>query len=212
MMDIAFLFCFGFIATILEIHLDSFGVDHVYIALLFVLESSVYLTCCLTLGSLLKNIDQRTCMFCGTFSLTISYLMLGPYSGIFPKQVWVIVISLIFMGIGQSLTYSNFYIVFSIPYMLKSAHEDYGLKSDDILTDVISSFVVICTSTGSILGPLYSGFISSWLGIEASCNIAAIMTLTYAIIFAIVSGLVHDWFRKNKKSESLISNKIAPLI
>ena len=106
-MNVAFLFSFGFVVTILEIHLSTFGIDHVFIALLFVLQSGIYLTCCLSAGYIFKNIDERTCMFGGAVSLSIAYLMLGPYSAIFPKEIWVIVISLVFMGLGQSLTYGN---------------------------------------------------------------------------------------------------------
>ena len=84
---VAFLFSFGFVTTILEIHLTTFRIDHVYVSLLLALQSGIYLTCCLSAGYIFKNIDERTCMFGGAVSLSIAYLMLGPYSAIFPKEI-----------------------------------------------------------------------------------------------------------------------------
>ena len=207
MMNIAFLFSFGFLATILEIHLLTFEINHLFIALLFVLQSGVYFLTCLAASHVLKNIDERTCMTVGATCMSIGYLMLGPWRLLFPKEIWITVIALTIMGIGQGLTYSKIYLVFSVPYMLKSASNDYGFANDDILTDVISSFCVIGCSIGEILGPLYSGFVSDWLGIEASCTLISFITFGFTIIFAVVSEVIPTWFSKKKKSNSLIHSE-----
>lgn len=107
-MDVAFLFNFGFLATILQIHLTNFGLNQIFIALCFVLESITYISTSLSAGKILKNVDERTSMMFGTIFCGISYLMLGPCAYIFPKNVYVIVLSLPIFGLGQTLTYSDF--------------------------------------------------------------------------------------------------------
>ena len=88
--------------------------------------------------------------------------------------------------------------------MLKCACNNYGFVNDDILTDAISSFCVVACSIGEIIGPLYSGFVSDLLGIEASCNILSLMTFGFTIIFAIVTEVIPTWFSKTKKSNSIV--------
>ena len=83
--------------------------------------------------------------------------------------------------------------------MLKSACSDYNFPNDDILTDAISSFSVIFFSIGEIIGPLYAGSMSNWLGIETTCTIAALITFTFTLIFMIVSGVIPFWLSSHKR-------------
>ena len=103
----AFLFSFGFLATILEIHLATFDLDHVFIALCFVLQSAVYLLLSITSGDILKGIDEGYIMVAGAICLGIGYLMLGPCSYIFPNSLVVVILALPIMSMGQTFTYSN---------------------------------------------------------------------------------------------------------
>lgn len=111
-MNISFLFSFGFLATILEIHLISFDLTHISIALCFVLESTTYLALSLSAGTILKNIDERTIMMFGAVVLSLAYLMLGPCSYIFPKNLFIVILSLPVFSLGQTLSYSNFLVSF----------------------------------------------------------------------------------------------------
>ena len=47
--------------------------------------------------------------------------------------------------------------MFSVPFMIKSATISYGYANDDILNDVVSTFTVVATAVGEILGPLFAG-------------------------------------------------------
>ena len=204
-MNVAFLFSFGFVVTILEIHLISFKIDQIFIPLFFVLLCTANFITCLTADYALKGIDERNCMILGTTCLSLGYLLLGPYSLLFPKEIWIVVIALAIIGFGQATTYSKIYLVSSVPYMLKCACEVYGYENDDLLTDAISSFCVIGCSSGEILGPLFSGFVSHWLGIETSCNILSLTTFGFTLIFAIVTEIIPTWFNKIIKSSSVPS-------
>ena len=82
-MDIAFLFSFSFVTTILAIHLESYNVSDLYVALCFMFESLIYLISSLASGYIFKNTDERYLMTTGAIFLGFGYLMLGPCSYIF---------------------------------------------------------------------------------------------------------------------------------
>ena len=105
LVTIAFMFSFGFLATLLEIHLLSFGLTQLFIALCFVLQSVTYFTMCMTAGTLLKRFDARNIMVIGMCLLGTGSLMLGPCSFLFPNNIWVVVCSLPVFSVGQSLCY-----------------------------------------------------------------------------------------------------------
>lgn len=91
---------------------------------------------------------------------------------------------------------------------MKSACLDYGYNDDDILIDVISSFSVIGCGVGEILGSLYSGFLAEIIGIENCCTIIAIASLIFAMVFAIGTGVVSEWFEKKPiKNEIFINSE-----
>ena len=100
--------------------------------------------------------------------------------------------------------------MFSVPFMVKSATTSYGYANDDILNDLISTFVVIATAIGEILGPLFAGFISDWAGIENACTLAGLFYFTICITFVIGTGLLTNCFRKHKKSQLLNNTKVIP--
>ena len=107
LVTIAFMFSFGFLVTLLEIHLLSFKLNHIFIALCFALLSGTYFLISITAGSILKGIDERKLMTVGMCLLGIAYLLLGPCSYIFPNNLWVAIISLPIFSVGQSLCYRN---------------------------------------------------------------------------------------------------------
>lgn len=106
-MDVAFLFPFGLMATILEVHLYDYGFDSFEVAMVFVLESVLYLFFSMIAGGYLKNTNERLCMVIGILSLAIGYTMLAPWSAIFPNEVWIIILSIPFISFGQCFCYSN---------------------------------------------------------------------------------------------------------
>jgi len=107
MMDVTFLFTFGFLASILEIHLRTYGMSPLFVALCFVMQSTVYLILSLTGGYLFGRFDSRLIMIIGALFLAFAFLMLGPWKLIFPDSLVVIILALPVFSIGQSMTYSN---------------------------------------------------------------------------------------------------------
>jgi hypothetical protein len=106
-MDFLFIFSFGFLASSLQIHLESYDLDQIFISLCFSLESAFYLILCLTSAYIFKRFDERYIMIMGSMILGISYLLLGPWTVVFPDRLPFVLISLPLFGIGQCFTYSK---------------------------------------------------------------------------------------------------------
>jgi hypothetical protein len=106
-MSFLFVFSTGYLAANLQIHLDNYGIEQIFISLCFVLEASVYLTLCLTAGYIFKSFDERHIMLTGCFVFTLAYLFLGPWTLIFPDSLVLVILSLPLFGIGACFTYSK---------------------------------------------------------------------------------------------------------
>jgi hypothetical protein len=106
-MDFFCVFAISFLAGILEIHLSDKNVGDSIITLCFALQGGIYLICCLTIGSILTNPDERYVMIGSTITLCIAYLILIPWSLVFPDDTGIIIASIPLFGIGEALVYRN---------------------------------------------------------------------------------------------------------
>ncbi|OMJ91453.1 hypothetical protein SteCoe_6040 [Stentor coeruleus] len=200
LMGTTYLFSYGLLGTLLETHLRNLGLDSVYISLCFGLQSAFYLCTSIVAGIILKNANERVFLIIGLGLLTIGYSMLGPWSEIYPNKLWIVIFSLPIISIGQNFVCSKNYIVFNIPYMQKSIVIDYGYARDDIIDDHICSYAVTFNAFGEIIGPIYAGFVSDFLGIEVCCAIASGATGIYFLAYIVGSGILYD-FVKYKRRE-----------
>ncbi|OMJ70297.1 hypothetical protein SteCoe_31764 [Stentor coeruleus] len=193
LMGTTYLFSYGFLGTILETHLKNFSLNTVYISLCFGLQSAFFLCTSIVTGIFLKNVNERVFLIIGLGFLAIGYSMLGPWTAIFPNKLWIVIFSLPIISIGQ-----NFICIFNIPYMQKSIVIDYGYVRDDILDDYICSYLITFNSIGEVIGPIYAGFVSNFLGIEACCAIAFGATGFYFLAYVIGSGILWDLLKRRK--------------
>lgn len=76
---------------------------------------------------------------------------------------------------------------------------DYFYKDDDALTDAVSSLAIIASSIGELIGPTYSGITSDLIGIEGCCNLIAIASFFYAIIYFFGTNLFKDLIFPHKQ-------------
>jgi dipeptide/tripeptide permease len=76
--------------------------------------------------------------------------------------------------------------------MIKCAVEDYKLPKDDMLIDSLSSLFNMAFNMGEIIGPIFTGFATSWIGYNSACTVVGSFCFTYAIIYAFGSGLLGD--------------------
>ena len=88
--------------------------------------------------------------------------------------------------------------MFSVPYMVKTATLNYGYANDDILNDAISTISSVFNAIGEIIGPLFGGFVTDYAGSHTSFNVAALMTFTFAIVFAVGTDTFYSLFEKKQ--------------
>jgi dipeptide/tripeptide permease len=86
--------------------------------------------------------------------------------------------------------------------MIKCAVEDYKLTKDDMLIDSLSSLFNIAFNIGEIIGPVFAGFATSWIGYNSACTVVGLVCFFYAIIYGFGSGLVTD----KRKPYKIIQN------
>lgn len=197
-MNLALLFSFGFISPILEIHLLSFHVDQTYVALCFVLQTASYSFFALAGARLFQGLDERTTMGLGVCVIGVAYLMMAPWEMIFPRQLWIVLLSLPVMGLGEAMIYSKIYAVPSFPHMLRVAVEDYGYERDDVLIDGLSALSNIACNAGEVVGPLFSGIVAGKIGFGGSSAVVAFGCFGYAAVYLLGSGLLAKWTSRKK--------------
>ena len=135
-----------------------------------------------------------------------AYIMMAPWEVILPRQLWIVLLSLPIMGLGESMVFSKIYLVPIYPHMIRTATEDYGYAKDDILIDNLSALCNIACNTGEIIGPLFSGTVSEMIGFENSSALVALACFIYTGIYFFGSGLFSKWVSKDK--ENLIKLKL----
>lgn len=127
-----------------------------------------------------------------------AYLMMAPWEAILPKELWVVLVSLPIMGLGQAMIYSKNYLVPTYPHLIRSASEDYGYAHDDILVDALSGLSNIACDVGEIIGPIFAGVMADIIGMENTGVIVAFSCFAYAGVYLIGSGLIGKLRKKRK--------------
>lgn len=107
-MNTALLFSFGFITPILELHLLSFHLEHTYVSLCFVFQTLSYAVFSIGGVYIFQRFDERIIIFFGINLMAAAYLLLAPWSFIFPQDLWLVLLALPIMGLGEAMIYGNF--------------------------------------------------------------------------------------------------------
>ncbi|OMJ90133.1 hypothetical protein SteCoe_7523 [Stentor coeruleus] len=189
-MDFIFLFQFGLLGTILEIHLGNFGFSNIEVGFVFSLETISYLICALVFAKIFKINEERYPMIVGLWILGFGYLLLGS-AGYLISFKEISIIGLPFIGIGECLIY-----LFSVPYIINAAHSSYKYPKNDELNDKISVFVQVASSIGEILGPIYAGFISDLYSIQTACVCFIIFCFLFSLIYCLFTQMIPELFCK----------------
>ena len=197
-MNLLLLFSIGYVIPTLEIHLLSYDVSNEIIVVGFVLFTFSYTIFSFFGNYIFQKLDARMTVFIGINVLGLGYLMLSPWTVIFPKHIIVVMLSLPTMGVGAAMIYRNLYIVPTFPNMINNAVNVYGYAHDDILTDSLSSLSNICRNVGEIIGPIFAGTLIDLIGYEDMTVIVAFSFFAYGIIYFIGSGVI---FFRSKKSK-----------
>ena len=106
-MNFILLFSIGIINPTLELHLLEFDLSNTYVALCFVLITATYTFFTYFGNYIFQKADGRTTIFVGINILGIGFLMLSPWEIIFPGELSIVIVSLVLIGLGQSMIFRN---------------------------------------------------------------------------------------------------------
>lgn len=199
------MFSVGFVVPSLQIHLDHYGADELEISLCFVFLMTCYAIFCLVGAAVYKKVDDRVIILSGIILLAISYIMISPWHLIFPKSIIMVICSLPILGLGWSMIYCNYYLVPTFPHMLKNANKIYKFEIDDVLTDTLAGLSNMSCNLGEILGPVVSGVLIDFVGFEMTGNIVAVLSIMYAVVYFLFSGLIMESRKVKTHNAKLIS-------
>ena len=148
----------------------------------------------LTLPYFSKMIGLIYMISLGLFLCGISNFLVGP-SSLLPNNLILMAFGLFFSGFTMVLC-----IIPQIPIML-SQIEDMLPSETRNASDICSSIHVLNHRFGVLLGPIYGGFMNYLVGYRTTCDIVAIVLITYSIIFSIFtrdySGTAPEKSRSN---------------
>ena len=91
----------------LELHLFSYNLSSIDVALCFLLFTVSYTFFSFFGSSIFKNLDGRTSVVIGINILGLGYFMLTPWNMLFLNELWIVLISLPLIGLSQAMIYRN---------------------------------------------------------------------------------------------------------
>lgn len=181
------MFSFGILYPILELHLETFHLSTHFVALCFSLYMGSYTIFSVIVVLLPKRVDKRLIMSSGILLFSLSYTMLGPWNLIYPHDLSIVLAGLVLIGFSMAFMY-----VPSLGHMIDLAFEEYDYPKDDKIIDELSGVSNIILNAGEIIGPMVSGLVYQYLGVENGFGIIGIVILSYLIIYMIGSGLLSN--------------------
>ena len=207
-MNFIFLFSIGLINTTLELHLLTYNLSNLIITLCFLLLTVAYVFFTFFGSYIFQKADERTIIFIGIIILGIGFLMLAPWKIILPNELWIVIVSLVLISLGQSMIFRNLYLVPSIPHMVSSAVDQYRYANDDILTDALSGLGSFARSSGAIAGPIFAAVLINIFGYEMTISFIGFGFFAYGLVYLIGSGLIVKWLSKEISNSARV--KTAP--
>ena len=150
--------------------------DSTYIqALMFTVFVLGISTMALSLSCLSKVISLVRINLTGLVLGGIANLFVGPCH-LFPNSLIIMGFGLYFSGMATVLC--------SAPSIIIMLNEAKNVSSEARkASDICSSILVLNHRTGLLIGPMYGGFMNYLVGFRTTCEIVAVILLTYAAIF-----------------------------
>jgi MFS family permease len=121
-------------------------------------------------------------MMIGIFGMSIAFLFLGPCPFIFPPSIVLVAFGLAFVGLSAGFLY-----VPTVPHILEVLKYVYDFEVDDRVHDSMAAITNISLCLGEIVGPIMSSLLYYEIGYAWSTFVAAVILLSYGIIYAILS-------------------------
>ena len=195
------LFTLGYLSAVLELHLLSFGLSTTVSSLLYSACTVTYFFSSLLENKILKLTSQKVMISLGILLTAISFLMIGPWEQMLPRNLVIVGVGLGLFGVSGSIMYSNLYLVPSTSSIIDLATNNYGYKYDDLLLDSISALTNFFCNIGEIFGPIVAGLLSSYFSFSEGFAIIGVCSIGLALCYAII--LAECWKGAEKQFKTI---------
>ncbi|XP_053205515.1 MFS-type transporter SLC18B1-like [Panonychus citri] len=173
----------GFNAATLEHHLRQFNLSPTKIGSIFIITGSVYALTNPLWGKLGEyKFDARWMSILGTAINIVGLLFMGPADFLpIEPQLWLVIVSLIIVGIGMAAKQVSAYIA-----CLNDTINRRGYPNETSTYALVSATNFSSCSAGAFLGPSVGGYLLGTIGYRASTQVILgfeILTLILLVLY-----------------------------
>ena len=199
------LFTLGYLSAVIELHLLTFNLSVAISGFCYGICTVVYFLASLFEEKFIQVSNAKFVIYFGIILTSISFILIGPWELLFPRNIEIVCIGLGLLGFSGSLMYSNIYLVPTTSQIINNSVNVYGYKYNDLLLDGIASLTNFFSNIGEIFGPIFAGLLSEYFGYSAGFTIISAFSLVLFLFYFIVSSLKPDSIcRKASGSISLV--------
>ncbi|XP_054157220.1 MFS-type transporter SLC18B1-like [Oppia nitens] len=194
----------GFNAVTLEPHLRQFNLSPLLIGSIFIIFGATHAIITPIWGKLCENgISPKKLCIIGYLLCTVGYLFIGPQFFIpIEPQLWLIVVSLIFIGLGLASKLITAFIS-----TLNDSINRRGFPDDMSTYGLVSAMYFSANSIGAFIGPTLGGFLLDTIGYRNSTLVILIIDLillTLLVIYLITRNRKRRYFKSIDEIQPLL--------
>lgn len=173
-----------FESTLADYLKDNFGISPKENGLIFAIPCLFYAGSSPFVGMLTKIMQRRLIIFFAFLLNVIALFMMGPSELLgFPSTLKEHAEWLVFAGLALNGVSISFIFVPLLPEILYVVGTAEGLENDNDLNDKASGIYNVAYASGTILAPNIGGLLSDAYGFRVMCDVLAILSATFSIIF-----------------------------
>ena len=171
-----------FYQSILSVHLlETYQLGADYNGFIFAVPCLTY---CLSTPHVSFFIDRvssrRQFILLSLLLCFVSLLLAGPSPTLgFGNSLWLLV-----FGLGMNGVAAGFAFIPIYPEIMEAVMENEGIREEtDELCDKVAGIYGTFFSLGSMIAPVFGGFLGQSLGYRGSCDVVALITLCFVFIY-----------------------------
>lgn len=175
-----------FYEAILSVHLlDTYKLGADYNGYIFAVPCLTYCLSTPFVSELTDRVSsKRHFILLALLLCFVSLLLAGPSPTLgLGDSLWLLV-----FGLGMNGIASGFAFIPIYPEIMEAVMEHEGIEEEtDELCDKVSGIYGTFYSLGSIIAPVFGGFLGERLGYRATCDIVAFTTLAFVFLYFLIN-------------------------
>jgi len=182
-----------FYNSILAVELASMGVGVDSVGYIFALGALMYALSSPLVSIVFKGMPRRYITQIAFIVSSVALFLFGPSKLLgFPDSLGIMIGGIVLLGIAISLIF-----VPLLSEIIDAVQEKEGLPENPTLNDKASAVFNSAYATGCIIGPIVGGCLSDAYGFRTTCDIMALASCSFAVIY-FFGNILPNCFTKKK--------------